>query len=359
MNMWERLSKKINDEGHKYKTPFLQPDQLDVNFDANPISEGTAYCKLWLVEMRLAKEVEWLKDRYPVVYTATRYIYKNKKITIPYIASVDFFKGITKRDLNTVISQNFELTPLFPFTRGVIEFQAGLFSMEANNLIGSFVKIMEQFSRLLPVPELSTVINIIDPLYSGIEILFNEGKSRMEVGFQQTFSSAGGGGSNDLKPGYFAIIYAKDSDFDSKDLRVIDDSLMINSGPDTKPLPLTGYSYMLFRIEKRLEQDWEAISSLKELVSRAQDAIISSQQDQAKELLIAIKVAIARSPDIVKQDRKIIYSKIEAELQELGLEGVSERTPIRSLYQILQRPNPTWNKDQSDDWEKLENLMNK
>ncbi len=67
---------------------------------------------------------------------------------------------------------------------------------------------------------------------------------------------------------------------------------------------LSGYNYMLFCLEKRTAQDWESLTNIKELVYKAQEAVVQGQYEPANELLNAIKVAVFRSLDLAKATKR-------------------------------------------------------
>lgn len=361
MNFWQIFADTVSHEAKKYKTLFLPEYRVDVDFDATPIPSGAAYCRIWLVEMRLAKDVDWFKHRYPVVHAAVRFNHGGESVTIPYVAGPGNLKELSADNLDKVIQYNHPLTPLFPFNQGLVELQAGLFSVAASDPIGKLIKTIGRFSELLPVPELSKVLSLADPVYRGIEDLFDIGERRLELGYQQTFSEANGGGSNNLRAGYFAAILAQEDEISSDQLCIVNDSLKLGYPGTTKVFvrdskPLTGYSYMLFRLEKRTTQDWESLTTIKELVNQAQDAVSAGKYDSVKTLLLpTIKTAIYRSPDIAKADRQPMVQKIEAFLQELGLQAVTVQR--RSLYSIMQRPLPTVDAGTDAEFTALEQLF--
>jgi hypothetical protein len=344
MYLFTKLSENIDREAPKYKNFFLPKHRVDVDYDDTPISTGEAYCRIWLVEMRLAKDVEWFKHRYPVVHAAVRFNHGGKSVTIPYLATPGQLQKSIANNLDKVIQCNYLLAPLFPFNDGLIELQAGLFSIATDDSINKFIKTMGRFSELLPVPELSSVLKLAEPIYRGIEDLLDIGQRRLELGYQQTFTEANGGGSNSLKAGYFAAILAEDNKINSDNLCVVNDSLCLGSPGPTKVFlrdhkPLEGYSYMLFRIEKKTAQDWESLTSIKELVDKAQEAVFDGKYDLVKTILLPyIKSIILRSNDVTKADRKQMVVKIEDFLRELGLQAT--KVQKRSLYSIMQRPLP-------------------
>ena len=69
----------------------------------------------------------------------------------------------------------------------------------------------------------------------------------------------------------------------------------------------------------------------------------------------AIKIAIFRSPDVAKADRKPMVLKIGAFLQELGLQATN--VPKRSLYSIMQRSLPVVDAETEAEFATLEKLF--
>ncbi|MFN6484279.1 MULTISPECIES: hypothetical protein [unclassified Nostoc] len=344
MGIFQNVSETFSREAKKYTTIFLPKHRVDKDYDDTPIRAGEAYCRIWLEDMNLAKDVDWFKQRYPVVNAAVRFHYDSKLVTIPFLAAPGQLKDLGSNNLDKVILERCPLTPLFPFNQGLVEFEAGLFSMAASDSIGKFIETMGRFAKLLPTPQLSTVLNLAEPVYRGIEDLLDIGERRLELGYRQTFSDADGGSSNFLREGYFAVILAEEREIQMENLCVVKDNLRLGSPGNTKVFlrdskPFKGFSYMLFRIEKRKQQDWESLETIKELVTQAQNAIYSGEYDKVKKFILpAIEIAILQSPDVAKADRRNMILKIGEELKEVGLQ--STKVQKRSLYSIMQRPLP-------------------
>lgn len=361
MRLFEKVGNKFSHEAMKYKTVFLPDNRVDAAYDSTPIKAGEAYCRIWLADIHLERDVEWFKKRYPVVHAAVRFHHGNEVVTIPYIAEPGHLRSLGTGDVGTVIQSNYPITPLFPFNQGLVELQAGLFSMVSDDPVAKFIKVMGRFSELLPVPELSSVVKLAQPIYQGIEELLDIGDRQLELVYQQAFTDASGGGGNLLRPGYFAVILAEEHQFNSDTLCVVSDRLQVGSPGPTKMFlrdskPLTGYSYMLFRIEKKTQQDWESLTKIKELVYLAQDAVYAQKYEEVKATLIpAIRTSILRSPDIAKSDRQPMILKIEETLKEQSLQ--SPELQRRSLYSIMQRPLPAIDAATKADLASLERLF--
>ncbi len=325
------LSKMFRQNAKRYEILFFPSE----DGDASAFKEGEAYCRVWLAEMCLAKGIDWFKRRHPVVHAAIRFNHGGREVTIPCIAGPEFFKALTTDNLDRIIQLNHPLTPLFPFNHGLVEIQAGLFSMKSDKWVTKFIDTLSRFSKMLPVPELSSVLHLASPVYSGIEDLLGIGDSLLELGWQQTFASGNG---NSLKPGYFAVIRAEQKEIENLNLGIVNSRLCAGVQSKERPRPLKGFAYMLFRIQKRSGQEWEALTRIKKLVNKTVEAVNRKKIKQAKEFMTEIKIAVLTSPDLVRNDRRQMWVKIKAALKECLLESTTLSASALSLYAIMQRP---------------------
>src|SRR5258708_28491144 len=246
-----------------YTTLFLPKERVDrEDYDDSSVKAGTVYCKLWLVSMHLAKDIEWGEKRYPVVHAATSYHYGTSQITVPYVADGGFLNELTNYKRNSVIALNYELTPLFPFKKGTVAVRAGLFSLITSSILQSSLQVMGQLSSILPATaEFTKVLKMAEPLGSGLRDLLNIGDRRLELGYLQTFAEIGGGGSNGLRAGYFVAIQADENMIDTTSLCVVQDKLCAGEQGKNREFlkqhqPFLDHNYMLFRFEVPKERDW-------------------------------------------------------------------------------------------------------
>jgi len=363
MSFWDVFTGLFDQQSASFTRVFLPSTRVDKKYDGSPIGEGEAYCRLWLEEMRLAKGLGWFTTYYPVVHSAIRFDHGGKTVAVPHLAGPTFLQQLTKKNLDKIIQCNHPLTPLFPFNRDVVELQAGLFSVVSDDKIATFINTLGSFAKLLPVPELSAVLNLAEPVYSGIADLFGIGSGRLELGYQQTFVGAGGGGHHELRPGYFAALLTTGSKIAAEELCVVQGSLRLGERGQGKeflahnrPLP-DDCGYLLFRWEMRPFQDWESLSHIRELAYRAQEAMSHNNNKQAEEILEAIKIAVFRSPDVAKKDKQAMYLKIQQDLRDWGLQAARGEAPRPSLHAIMQRPLPPVDPDTAADLRKLEELL--
>jgi len=327
-----------------------------------PFDPGNSYCQIWLVEMRLSKGVEWFKRRYPVVHSVIRFDHGRKNVTIPYIAGPGFIRNLTKRNLDRIIQCNHPLSPLFPANRGTVGLQAGLFSIPSGDVIKSFINVLGRFSGLLPVPELSSVLQFANPVYDGIQDFLNAGSKRLEIGYENTFDLTGSSYGNCLKAGYLSVIQDEYDKIDVDKLCVVNNSLRIGKkGSSSKFLEndtkyLDGHSYILLRIKFRPDQDWDALTRISKLVERAHIAILNGKLKEVKnKLLPVIMYEIVQSPDIATRDKKKMYSKIITFLKEQRLHS-TRKIETASLYHIMQMNISDSDLVSDEEWDAMEDM---
>jgi hypothetical protein len=331
-----------NNNSRRYLSKFLPEYRVYPTIESTPIQAGSAYCRLYLVEMYLGKTL--FDRRYPVVHARIEFEQGGKKTVIPYLAKPEYIQDVAQNNLDRVIQCNYAMTDLFPFNGGLVTLDARLLSMEASDVIKKFIKIMGRFSELLVVPELSSMIKLAQPLYDGIEELTGSGHANLELGYRQSFEEAGHGGANFLRSGYFVAILAEESQINPEQLCVVNDSLRVGSPgqgtafvKDSKPLQ--GYSYMLFCLKQYSEQNWEKLSKINDLVNQAIDTTFKQDYEYVKRFLLPIiQQEIWTSQDIAKNDRTKMILRIKDELKQIGLESTTPRK--RSLHSIMQKPLP-------------------
>src|SRR4051812_6091982 len=103
MSIWDTAVSLFRDNQAKYRNVFFDKEHAPGTYDDKPVEAGSAYCRIWLQEMRLARGVDWFKTRYPMVYAATRYEYGSQTVTVPYVGGLDFFKELSADNLDKVI----------------------------------------------------------------------------------------------------------------------------------------------------------------------------------------------------------------------------------------------------------------
>lgn len=320
---------------------FLPAERVYPPVDTTPIDANSAYCRLWLRNMRLSRRFDWFHRYYPVVHAATSFYYGRQVVKIPSLAGPLLLTNLTQNNLDQVIICNHHLTPLFPFKGGDIELEAGLFSMATNDHVKGFVTAVERIAKLIPVPEFSAVLNLIPAVYAAIEDLMDVGGSQLQIGYLERFVSAGSGVVNQLRGGYFAAILDEQGTLDRDKLCVVDGKLMV--GPKgmqgefrDNPHALERCSYMLFELEKRpnLGGEVDMLPTIGMLRTEAREATLLGDSKKAREIFSQLISAIARSNDLLESEQRRLALSVKDELNRLPLQAL-QATTLRSLAAIM------------------------
>jgi hypothetical protein len=275
-----------------------------------PHKAGENYFRLWLVGMSLADDRKWFTAWQPAVYTLLRFRFGDQEETITHVGGPSQLSESGFKEPAPGVLKNYATTALLPFNGGTVELEAGLLAMPGKNDVTALLGTLSEFSKLLAVPELSTALNVTDALASGFSHLVGAGDTKPALRLHETFTTTEGG-SNILRPGYFAIVdYPADS-AESGRLYVKQDRLCIGDSIEQAKV-LKGRNYMLFRIESAAERDdWESLSAIRLPFAEAIDLLGQSSFErdpdkravlieEAERRLGASKLAAVRAKELTK-----------------------------------------------------------
>lgn len=301
----------FRDEAKKYKYTEIDPTHIKFkdNHQINPapLKAGQHYFRLWLVEMFLKNDRDWFKSWHPAVHTAITFRFGDKEELITHVAGQSRLTDVGPDNLDKVVSVNHPLTSLVPFRGGDVEVDAGLLAMQGKDDVKSFLKVLGDFSSLLVVPQLSAALAVATPLANGVAELVGATNGSLVLGLHDTWTGGAGGG-NLLREKYFVVILAEDFEIDETKLWVENDRLKYGDTQETGKL-LTGYNFMLFRIERQDEFDaWDSLTSIKEPFDQATTLVQSGNKEQAEVFLKQAKLAAYNAKELTRDvdGRRII-----------------------------------------------------
>jgi hypothetical protein len=300
----------------------MPPDRVSGGqADTAALVEGRDYFRLWLTEMSLKRDRDWFKTWHPAVQSLIRFQFGTELVEVPNIVGEQWLKNVDSAHLDRAIELNYPLTSLMPFSGGVVELTAALLAMEGQDFVKRFIGVMTNFAALVAVPQLSAALALAGPVASGIEELFGGTDGEMHLGLHQAFSHQGGGGS-ELRPGYLVAALATEAQLDPGTLWVADDRL--RQGPSaSQSTLLTGYAYLLLRIQKEtVRDDWEGLSAIMTPFSTAIEALGTGDTDRADSYYRTAIAAAVSSRDLTQADRRRVAEVLKqrfAEAKDLGL----------------------------------------
>jgi hypothetical protein len=334
VSLWDVVTGWVSRDAQRYLYAPVGEDQvLGATYEPSPLRARHDYFRLWLVEMCLKKDRAWFVSWHPAVHSIVRFHFGSRQTDIPGIAGEFSLPDIDRKNLDKVIQLNYPMTTLLPYNGGTVELTAGLLAMEGTDLIAGFIKTMGDFAGMLMMPQLSAAVSVAAPIATGVEQLLKNANGGLHLGVHQTFAGQGGG-ANEFRPGYFAVVLADDKQVRQGDLWVKDDRLHVGgSGDDLHPM--SGFAYMLFRVEKRADRDdWEGLTAIRDPYNSALDAL-EQQNGQRAETFFRVAVAEAlRSPDLTQADRIRVARTLKEEFgqaRDLGLGAIRVDRPTLTV----------------------------
>lgn len=320
--LWTTISTWVQHPATKYFFHPIPRDHVEnPQYVDGPLEAGAHYFRLWLTEMFLKNDRVWFAERHPAVHSFVRFQFGTKTVEIPYLAGEFKLQGLNANNLDRVIALNYPLTALMPFNGGVVELMAGLVSMKGDASLKSFIKVVEDFSGLLNVPQFSAALAVAEPVASGVQELLGGASGELRLGLHQTYTGAGGGGANVLSPGYIAVVMADATQLPKDQLWVVADRLQLGQSL-AQSTPFTNYDYILLRVEGRTARDdMEGLTSIEEPRQRALSALAQGQKEIARHELSLAQAAAINCPELTRADRRRTFDGLKKEFEEMGGAG--------------------------------------
>ncbi|BCS35917.1 hypothetical protein TBR22_A51520 [Luteitalea sp. TBR-22] len=282
---------------------------------------GVDYFRIWLAEMRLARDREWFATRHPAVHVLVRLRFGDADEEFPIVAGPMSLPGLDQAHLGDVVQLDHLLTPLLPHNGGVVEIAAGLLALEGTSAVKEVVRAVETMGAVLAAPPLSTAVAAAGALGSALQVLLGAAAGRQHLGVHLSY--AGAQAPKALHAGYVAILRQGASALEARDLSVQQGRLHLRGAP------VTGLDYMLLRIERVEERDdWRALSAIDAPFREAQAALAYGNEAMAKAFMSRALLEALHSKDLTETDRRRVSSELrkawdDSRNQGLGLERSS------------------------------------
>jgi hypothetical protein len=110
------------------------------------------------------------------------------------------------------VFEDYQLTELLPYLGQSVELQAGLFEILGKNHLGTAIDIVASFASLV-TPPVSAALAVVDKLANGIEKVIETNAADPTLCLQGTLAAPGGGLTNELRPGWLAVVRADEGSY--------------------------------------------------------------------------------------------------------------------------------------------------
>jgi hypothetical protein len=295
------------------------------------IAPHEGYLRLWVTDMYVTHDREWFRSKVPSVKASLQLNFGDQ----PQVK----FSKITRAPEEVIIKgafNDFAVTDLIPYSGGLVQIGASLFTLNGPSELGTTIDILQGFSGLVSAP-FGQVLSIARQVNDGIDKFLDAVNGDVQLAYERTFSSEGGGGENILTPGYIAVIGAPMKTLDQSRFAVKNSKLLYFTHFGIGPEPFEEKDYMLFRIEGRAERDdWSKLKNIEDNKNEAIKAVLRRETEKATTLKRATIIAVYESPDLVQNDKKRVTKAIIDEfkdLEEAGLGAAAEEP--KSLAEVM------------------------
>lgn len=304
MSVWDKVRSWFEQDGVHFISQSIPRAQVDVAYDDTPLAADRGYMRVWLVEMFLTRTRTWFQDWQPAVHGRVKLTFADQTAEIVRLAapSSDKFRA-SKAVLN-----NYVLLDLVPFRGGLIEIEAGLLALRGADRLARAIGVVSGFADLV-VPPLAQALPVASKVRDGIAQLVDDA-DEVHLGAHQTLGGAGG--ANPLRAGYIAIVRATDRELDRATLGVKGDQLCDGSG-----MPLTGFDYMLLRVETAASRDdLQHFSDIAQLRKGAIEAYLVGDSAKGDALVASVMSRIATHPDLINADRRALAKLVRDDIAD-------------------------------------------
>jgi hypothetical protein len=296
---------------------------------APPLTPYETYFGVWLTHSFLKYDRAWLKRYYPAAHVSVKLQFAREMVKLTKFARPA--EGMVGPGVWT----NYPITGLLPYNGGIVEIDASLEALKTDNLLGAAVGMLDNFSGLV-VPPVSEALAVTKVVTKGVQALLEAGSEEAFLSLHQAYTAPGeGGGENQLRPGYLAVVGTTEKKLAHESLVVRNNILHVQKGEGT--VPLEGHNYLLFRIEGRRERDDWRFPGIASFIDRAREAKAAKEKKSyQRNRDTAVSMALT-SPDLTPPDRNRVARAIRDELRDSATLDAGFVGATDSLAEIVAR----------------------
>lgn len=295
----------------------LSPEQTP---GARPVAEvapDTRYVQIRLKSMHVVDVRRGLSRFYGTVHSFASVPHRGgddaefNTLTTP--ASL---KDIDAARLDRVIPIDQPLLGPVPFRGGELSIQVGLFSIKSQDLVGPYLDLLGDLSRLSGVSFISAAKPFAEPLVRGINLLTGGADATvLEVGLSMK--------TRVPRTGYYVVVRAPRGSLDPSNLQVSDDDFVLtNRGHSIGEFP-----YMVLEITADEQRaDWFSIPELQKPYTELTRAIREGQIPAVEQALITFERTAVTCDDLLFADALRLKDLVRSQVQLLFPSGRTSRS---------------------------------
>lgn len=305
----------------------LGAHQVPDSLDHEVVEPETAYLSGFLRSMWITDVRKGVGRFYGTVHS---------HVSLPHLSggSAEFHVVVSPPDLRDVdcaradrfVTRNIRLFGPVPYRGGDLEVELGVFSVQAGDLVGPFVDLLEAVSGAAGVALVGGALPFAKPVRRGLDLLLGaDGEATLEIGLATTFARP--------ETGSFAVVRRSSDALDLATVGLTDDFRLVNADGEV----LVDWPYAVFAIEASpTRPDWFTVPELARPYESLRKDVARATLDAVRESLVTFKKATLASPDLLLRDALNLVEKVRNEVDEtlrLTQTGGAERV-LRPLEEL-------------------------
>jgi hypothetical protein len=303
MGLINRLIKSITGENDK-PLEFVYADNISIDATiegiGEPIEADTCYLELFLESVRISRARKFASKFQGIVYSFVTLAREgNENALLSAVSRPERLEQLDKNSITKAIQVGRQLMAPVAYRGGSIQLELGLFSVKSGNLLTPILNYVAEISAAAGISFVGSVKPFVPLIEKGMDLIASHSEdTELEVGLDTSLK---------LKKGAVVAIIAKDKkEIDNSKLSLDNDKKLLYDG---QPLDA---AYAVFSIRSTtMKPDYGEIPELKEKFNTFLAAIKSGKRKDTREAVLAFRLAVVASPDLITTDIKALIKKAE------------------------------------------------
>lgn len=304
----ERIKAVFIDKAEDWKFGELLPNQIPNGKPGVALERDKVYVTVKLRSMRVVNFRRGLKKFYGAVHSYITLGHTgNQKAEIEVVTTPAELKGIDATNLNRVLTFDKDLLTFVPYRGDGLDIELGLYSITAENLTDSFLKVLEGLSEAGGVSFVSSAIPFVKPLSDGVDLLLGTTQEQiLEIGLSTKVSNP--------KTGTFVIMRAPASSINLSDYKLDDAYRLVDKNGNT----MGDFPYMVYSIESSNQREnWYQIPEISQAFKTVNDAIREGNIKKIDDAFKKYSLIVASSQDLIDDDQQKMIDVLESKIEKL------------------------------------------
>lgn len=323
MGWKDRLRAVFIEKAEDWTFKQLSPNQIPSGKPGEPIEKNNAYITIKLRSMRVVNVRKAFKKFYGAVHSFIALGHLGiQKAEFQVLTTPTDLQAIDTTNLHKVLCFDKDLLNSVPYRGDGLEIELGLFSIEAENLADSFLKVLEGMSDAAGVSFVSTAIPFVKPLSDAVDLLVGTSNDQiLEIGLSTKVSKP--------KTGTFVVMRAPTNSVDLSEYQLDEAFRLVD-----KNGKITGeYPYIVYSIESSSEREnWYQIPEIAKAFNAVNEAVRKGEMDKIDEALLDYKRIVLTSPDIIDSDADKLIQRLEEKVEKIkGIPKSRTRSVVKAL----------------------------